>query len=244
MGLINTTLYEGAIDWVDIPDNLESYWVVPLERMAINGTNLTAVKSTNVAIHTGTTLVGGPAAAIQALYSLIPGSAPATGEFEGYYSYPCNTTVHMSLTFGSRTYNITPDDFNLGPYTSSDETRCLGSFFTLDFGKSIITWVIGATFLKNVYSVYQYDPPAVGFAPLARSNLTSNFTMSLLAANQSNATGTHGSGPKGTQAEASLPPYEHSWATTLRVGWAGVGEVGWREAVMVGLGVAGAGVLL
>lgn len=31
---------------------------------------------------------------------------------------------------------------------------------------STITWVVGDTFLKNVYSVYRYDPPAVGFATL------------------------------------------------------------------------------
>jgi len=28
-------------------------------------------------------------------------------------------------------------------------------------------WLLGDTFLKNVYSVYRYDPPSVGFAPIA-----------------------------------------------------------------------------
>lgn len=39
------------------------------------------------AIDTGTTLVGGPTAAIQSIFAQIPGSAPGTGSYEGYYTY-------------------------------------------------------------------------------------------------------------------------------------------------------------
>lgn len=28
-------------------------------------------------------------------------------------------------------------------------------------------WLLGDTFLKNVYSVYRYNPPSVGFAPVS-----------------------------------------------------------------------------
>lgn len=34
-----------------------------------------------------------------------------------------------------------------------------------------ISWIVGDTYLKNFYSVFRYDPPAVGFAPLAQSTL-------------------------------------------------------------------------
>ena len=39
------------------------------------------------AIDTGTTLVGGPSQAISNIYAQIPGSLPATGNLEGYYTY-------------------------------------------------------------------------------------------------------------------------------------------------------------
>lgn len=39
------------------------------------------------AIDTGTTLVGGPAADIAAVYALIPESEVGTGNYEGYYLY-------------------------------------------------------------------------------------------------------------------------------------------------------------
>lgn len=34
-------------------------------------------------------------------------------------------------------------------------------------GNSPISWIVGATFLKNVYSVFRYNPPAIGFAALS-----------------------------------------------------------------------------
>lgn len=49
--------------------------------------NMTAESASLAAIDTGTTLVGGPAAIIQQMYSTIPGSVPGTGNYDGYYTY-------------------------------------------------------------------------------------------------------------------------------------------------------------
>ena len=69
--------------------------------------------------------------------------------------------------------------------------RCIGSFFVL--GESTPAWIIGDTFLvslfflskgtprililtsqKNVYSVFRYNPPSVGFADLSKTALAMN----------------------------------------------------------------------
>lgn len=57
--------------------------------MTVQGNSVTLPTGTDSysAIDTGTTLVGGPTAAIQALYAQIPGSAPGTGNYEGYFTY-------------------------------------------------------------------------------------------------------------------------------------------------------------
>jgi len=39
------------------------------------------------AVETGTTLIGGPTAAISAIYAQIPGSQPLTGDLAGYYGF-------------------------------------------------------------------------------------------------------------------------------------------------------------
>ena len=54
---------------------------------------------------------------------------------------------------------------------------CLGAFFSLEEGSTTVeganpsdgpAWIIGDTFLKNVYSIFRYDNPrAVGFAQLS-----------------------------------------------------------------------------
>lgn len=43
--------------------------------------------------------------------------------------------------------------------------------------QSPISWIVGASFLKNVYSVYRYEPTAIGFAALSgQSSTVSNGT--------------------------------------------------------------------
>lgn len=170
MGGTNSNLYTGDIDYVNIPDGQESYWLIPLTGLGVNGANVLS-GTTNAAIDTGTTLVGGPTASIEAIFAQIPNSQPGTGDLEGYYLYPCSTSVTVSMTFSSRTWSIDPADFLL---MRSSSTMCVGAFFALNLSGSAPSWIVGDTFLKNVYSVYRYNPPSVGFANLSSNALAQN----------------------------------------------------------------------
>lgn len=57
--------------------------------MSVNGASIDVGSGSEAyaAIDTGTTLVGGPAAAISAIYSKIPGAQAGTGQLEGYWTY-------------------------------------------------------------------------------------------------------------------------------------------------------------
>jgi cathepsin D len=78
----------------------------------------------------------------------------------------CSTTVNVALSFGGQTWSISPADFKSQQVSSN---QCLGAIFT--FGTSTANvgpaWVIGDTFLKNVYTVFRANPASVGFAALA-----------------------------------------------------------------------------
>jgi len=171
MGTTNTSLYTGDIDYIDIPSGAVSYWTLPLTRLTVGSTSITlpSGSASYAAIDTGTTLIGGPAAQVAALYAQIPGSAAST-EQEGYFTYPCSTNVNISLSFGGKTWSIDPDDFKL---TTTRDGNCLGAIFefsgtsTTGSGNSALAWIIGDTFLKNVYSVFRYNPASVGFATVA-----------------------------------------------------------------------------
>ncbi|EJU03860.1 acid protease [Dacryopinax primogenitus] len=171
MGFVDTTLFTGAIDWAGIPPGREGYWLLELTTLSVFGSSiaLSASSSDNFAVmDTGTTLLLVPPQALKEIFALVPGSAPATGAYEGYYQYPCDTNLTLSLTFAgnTRAWPISPTDLQLLRLSSSENT-CIAALFPSNLGSGAPQWVIGDTFLKNVYSVFRYDPPSVGFAQLS-----------------------------------------------------------------------------
>ncbi|GJJ11469.1 hypothetical protein Clacol_005702 [Clathrus columnatus] len=166
LGATNSSLYTGEIEYLPLPEGLESYWILTLDSLTIQDSNipLPSGSASFAAIDTGTTLIGGPQSLIEDIFAKIPGSAPGTGDIESYYTYPCATEISISLSFGGRTWSIEPVDFML---MAINEDTCVGAFFALENQGSVPAWIIGDTFLKNVYSVFRYDPPSVGFASLS-----------------------------------------------------------------------------
>lgn len=173
IGGVNQSLYQGEIEFIDIPAGREGFWGIPMTSIVVQGNNVPVPSAQSfAAIDTGTTLVGGPASMIAAIFAQIPGSFPGSGDLEGFYVYPCDTEVTVQLGFGSGSlWSVSPRDFEL---MQIDRRNCVGGFFEISLGSSSANpqWIVGDTFLKNVYSVYRFDPPSVGFAalsPLANS---------------------------------------------------------------------------
>jgi cathepsin D len=168
MGFLNKSIYTGSVEYTNIPNGVGSYWIAPLTKLTVGGSGiaLPGGSASYAAIDTGTTLVGGPPAQIAALYAQIPGAAQGTGDLEGYWTYPCATSVTVGMAFGgATTWQISPADFALAAVDRRGET-CLGAFFELETGGNAPAWIVGDTFLKNVYSVYRFNPPSIGFAAL------------------------------------------------------------------------------
>ncbi|RDX53986.1 acid protease [Lentinus brumalis] len=138
-GAVNTSLYEytGDIHYQHIPEATGSRtWLAP----------------------PCTTLVGCPVDSISALYAQIPGSETLTGNSAGYYTYPCGTNVTVTMKFGdhSISWPISNADLLLMQVSVNS---CVGTFVQLaTSGMSAPPWIIGDTFLKNVYSVFRVSP--------------------------------------------------------------------------------------
>lgn len=74
---------------------------------------------------------------------------------------------------------------------------CTGAFFEMDLSsQSPISWIVGASFLKNVYSVFRYNPLAIGFAQLSGTaqTVSNGTTVGGTATNSTGTGGTPGSG--------------------------------------------------
>ncbi|RSH80190.1 hypothetical protein EHS25_007200 [Saitozyma podzolica] len=180
MGGVDSSKYIGDINYIPIPSGNTDYWRITVQGMTVQDDSI-SLSSPQAAIDTGTTLIGVPSSVLQSIYAQIPNAEPmsASTGYSGYYQYPCSTTVSASLQFGGLSYSISNADFSLGSFTR-DPSMCTGAFFQIDLdGSSPIQWVAGASFLTNVYSVFRYNPTAVGFAALiGNESSVSNGTVS------------------------------------------------------------------
>ncbi|KAH8107704.1 aspartyl protease [Cristinia sonorae] len=173
LGGTNSSLFTGDIEFLDlIAGTQPTFWLLRMSEITVNGkaVQIPTGNAALSAIDTGTTLVGGPSAGVQAIYDAIPGSEPLDGQQKGFFAFPCNTKAQVTFSFGGKAWPIDVNDMNLG---SIGQGFCLGGIFDLTLGSSLgdspgnPTWVVGDTFLKNVYSVFRNTPPSIGFAHLS-----------------------------------------------------------------------------
>ncbi|KAJ7587108.1 acid protease [Mycena floridula] len=173
LGGTNSSLFTGDIEFLPLATQTPSFWLLSVSGIVAQGKPVTVTggASALAAIDTGTTLIGGPTNDVAAFWNAVPG-ARAISNMAGYFAFPCSTQVSASISFGGKTWPISPSDMNLGPI-SQGSSNCLGGLFDLTQGSNIQpgsgnpNWVVGDVFLKNVYSVYRSSPAAVGFAQLS-----------------------------------------------------------------------------
>ncbi|KAJ7467054.1 aspartic peptidase A1 [Mycena latifolia] len=174
LGGTNSTLFTGDIEFLDMAGGSPStFWLLGVSGITMQGKALDVATGDNAlaAIDTGTTLIGGPTDDVNAIWAAIPGASAIGPSMPGFFQFPCSTTLKMTMAFGGKSWPIDPADLNLGP--GSGGSMCLGGIFDLTLGSNIEansgnpTWVVGDTFLKNVYTVFRQKPLSIGFAQLS-----------------------------------------------------------------------------
>lgn len=236
LGEIDSNQYSGDITYVSLPNTRSGragYWAIPMDSIEVAGQTI-STSDELAAIDTGTTLIGGPATEVNQIYSAISGArqvnlgGSSSGASMGYYAYPCSSNPSISLTFGGREFNINSQDFNAGAVDTLGR-YCLGAIFATDLGEGAPSWIVGDAFLKNVFSVYDYNngSPRVGFANLKGSSaqnapITTSAVPSGTAANQiptSSASGSESTAPVGPP---SISLDQSSTTNTAIVGGSGL----------------------
>ncbi|GKZ64816.1 hypothetical protein AnigIFM50267_005887 [Aspergillus niger] len=160
-GTTDKDKYTGDITYTDTVGS-DSYWRIPVDDVYVGGTSCDFSNKSAI-IDTGTSYAMLPSSDSKTLHSLIPG-AKSSGS---YHIIPCNTTTKLQVAFSGVNYTISPKDY-VGATSGSG---CVSNIISYDlFGDDI--WLLGDTFLKNVYAVFDYDELRVGFAERS-SNTTS-----------------------------------------------------------------------
>ncbi|KAJ7502459.1 acid protease [Mycena galericulata] len=176
LGGTNSTLYTGDIDFLPMAGSSPpTFWLLSVSSVTVQGAAVPVAtgNAALAAIDTGTTLIGGPTNDVDAIWASVKGSSRVGDSMPGFFQFPCQTTLEVSMSFGGKVWPINPADLSIGEGTSA--SMCLGGIFDLSLGSSIEanegnpTWVVGDTFLKNVYAVFQQNPSQIGFAQLSEA---------------------------------------------------------------------------
>ncbi|KAF7349879.1 Acid protease [Mycena venus] len=164
-GGVNSTLYSGNIEYLDLPAGSTGLglWTLDISAITVQGTSVKIARNATLAMFdTSSNAIYGPEDDVRAIYAAIPGSSESV---ETIFQFPCNTTVHVSVSFGGQTWSIDPQDMNQGPVSSGSD-QCFGAIGGIT-GSPSPAWRFGTPFLRNVYSVFRETPPSIGFAQLS-----------------------------------------------------------------------------
>ncbi|OCH95103.1 acid protease [Obba rivulosa] len=163
LGGTNPALYNGAIEYHTLSTS-NKFWQLGNAKVLV-GNNVTSSGFPTI-IDSGTTIMYGPAAAVKAFYAAIPGSA-LYDNANGLYTYPCKSPPTVSFNWGGKNWVVSAANFNLGVSSSKTPTRCIGALSSKDLGLGSDIWLLGDSFMKNQYNVFNFAQNAVGFATLS-----------------------------------------------------------------------------
>ncbi|EIW51548.1 acid protease [Trametes versicolor FP-101664 SS1] len=159
IGGTNSRLFSGSLEYHPIVKN-NGFWQIGNGKALLNGR--TVASDIQTIIDSGTTLMGAAESTVAAFYNNIPGSG-FNDQFQTY-TFPCDQTPQVSFSWGGKTWAIDENDFNLGQVSGND---CAGALTVVDLNQPSNVWLLGDTFMKNVYTAFSIDQNAVGFAALA-----------------------------------------------------------------------------
>ena len=152
-GAADKSKFKGDLSYTNTL-SADGMWEISCEGAAVDGKDL-GLKGKTAIIDTGTSYVLLPPGDAKVLHGKIAGSVN-TGET---YSLPCDTKVKLEFTFSGVTYEISPKDY-VG-LAAKDGKMCASNIVGhQSFGPD--TWLLGDVFLKNVYTVFDFDKDRIG----------------------------------------------------------------------------------
>ncbi|KAJ5103654.1 hypothetical protein N7532_004183 [Penicillium argentinense] len=155
-GGVDKNHYTGEL--VKIPLRRKAYWEVDLDAIAF-GDSVAELDNTGVILDTGTSLIALPST----LAELLNKEIGAKKSFTGQYTVECETRDKLP----DLTFTLSGHNFTIGPYDYILEVQgsCISSFMGMDFPEPVGPLaILGDSFLRQWYSVYDLGNNAVGLA--------------------------------------------------------------------------------
>ncbi|CAG7918368.1 unnamed protein product [Penicillium olsonii] len=155
-GGIDKDHYTGEL--IKIPLRRKAYWEVDLDSIAL-GDNVAELEDTGVILDTGTSLIALPTTMAELLNKEIG----ASKSWNGQYTVDCakrDSLPDLTFTLAGHPFTISAYDYILEVQGS-----CISSFMGMDFPEPVGPLaILGDSFLRRWYSVYDVGNNAVGLA--------------------------------------------------------------------------------
>ncbi|KAJ6453581.1 acid protease [Mycena sanguinolenta] len=162
LGGTDQDLFTGDIEFNSV-DSSGGFWQVTGGGAKVGSSSV--LSGIETIIDSGTTLAYGPPDDVKEIFAKVSGSK-LFDSTNGFYSFPCDTPPSISFNWGGQDWTISADNLNLGQ-TESGSKDCVAALAAQDLGLGDNVFLLGDTFMKNVYTVFDFDQEAVGFAQLA-----------------------------------------------------------------------------
>ncbi|KAF7554403.1 hypothetical protein G7046_g6822 [Stylonectria norvegica] len=197
-GKTNSDKFSGDIGYTPLEDGDD--WSIEIDDMSYDGKKAD-VGGVPSYIDTGTSFIFGPEDKVKNFHSVIPGAQSTDGST---YTVPCDCDKSLTLTFSGVEYEVSSKD-----WISSKNTAglCTSNIYGHEVVKG--AWLLGDTFLKNVYTVFDKDKKRIGFAKSTTTDgddsdeTTSSDSSSELATKTSSDSKTTSSTDSSTTSDAS-----------------------------------------
>ncbi len=108
----------------------------------------------------GSSLIYAPSKAARAFHKHIPGASKKW--FSSHYTFPCHVlkNITVKFVFGGMPITMSPETLSIG--SDDGGITCYSSITE----SSDEVWVMGTSFLGNVYSLWDADAKTISFAQL------------------------------------------------------------------------------
>lgn len=127
--------------------NNKGFWEGALDAVSVDGNDL-GLNGRTAILDTGTTILIVPTADAQLIHKSITGAQDIGN---GSFSVPCTTNSSLALTFGQQSFAIDPRDIAALPLDLNNLTGDCISGISAGQVAGANEWLVGDTFLKNVY---------------------------------------------------------------------------------------------
>jgi hypothetical protein len=152
-GGYDETKFTGDLDWV--PLTHATYWQIDMSGVSISGYN---GGKFSAIVDSGTSLLTGPSSDVEKIASAIG----ATKTLIGQYTIDCDKVQDIpdiTFTIADKAYVIAGSKLVI-----QSGGMCLFAMMGMDFPAPGPQWILGDVFMREYYTVFDYENKKIGFA--------------------------------------------------------------------------------